>query len=133
MQLHGEELETARSRPFWQGLRDGTLMLQRCGRCGRFQHYPRPICRTCHSRELAWRACSGRGTLFARTKVHRTSKPYLQARTPFELAIVRVEEGPLLMGLLAGAKAGSSIGQAARIDFEATRRDGLISFSLLEA
>ena len=43
------------TEPFWQGCRDGVLLLQRCRACGSLQYYPRAVCTACLSSDLGWR------------------------------------------------------------------------------
>ena len=38
--------------PFWEGAKEGRLMLPRCTNCNRVHWYPRLICPFCHSMEL---------------------------------------------------------------------------------
>src|ERR1700680_3467171 len=37
---------------FWEGAREGRLLIQRCGGCGHYIHPPKPICPACHSFDL---------------------------------------------------------------------------------
>lgn len=39
----------AETRPFWDALREGVLMLGRCDSCSRIHYYPRPMCPHCWS------------------------------------------------------------------------------------
>ena len=38
---------TPDTQPYWDGLKAGTLRLQRCAGCGKVRHYPRPVCDAC--------------------------------------------------------------------------------------
>jgi uncharacterized OB-fold protein len=125
--LAGEEAATALSRPYWRALREGRFELQRCHSCGRRQHYPRSICSHCGARELSWAPASPRGTVLAATVVHRSSKDALADRIPYDLALVRMADAPLLMALLAGDAGDYPIGTAVAIDFDATRESGLLT------
>ena len=48
---------------FWDGLKDGRILIQRCKDCSKLRHPPRPMCPHCNS--LAWDTveASGRGTV----------------------------------------------------------------------
>lgn len=70
--------------------------VQRCSLCGLTQHYERPCCVRCGSRELHLVAPSGRGTLHSFTVVHRSPLPRRWS-APYVLALVRLEEGPIVM------------------------------------
>jgi uncharacterized protein len=101
--------------------------LQRCRACGRCQSYPRALCKHCGARELESVEGSGRGTVFATTVVHRSSREDLA--TPYGLTLVRMEEGPMLMALLVGEAADFPAGAEVAVDPEATRERGLLTVS----
>ena len=99
--------------------------LQRCRACGRHQNYPRALCKHCGARELELVEASGRGTVFATTVVHRSSREELA--TPYPLTLVRMEEGPMLMALVVGEAEDFPAGAAVAVDAEATRERGLLT------
>ena len=80
---------------YWKEASQGRLALQCCQSFGRHQHYARPHCTACGSRELAWVQASGRGRVWSHTTVHRG--PYDDLPTPYVVALVRLEEGPVLL------------------------------------
>src|SRR5690606_19439126 len=51
--------------PFWEAARRHEWRLPYCRRCSAYFFYPRPHCPTCGSREIEWRAASGRGRLYS--------------------------------------------------------------------
>jgi uncharacterized OB-fold protein len=124
--LLGEELATELTRPYWDGLHEGELTLQRCQACGRWQHYPRRLCRWCWSTELTFAGASGRGTVIAVALSHRTPKQGLRERLPMSLGLVALAEGPVLMACVDGE---SRAGQAVVHDPAQTLRSGLLSFA----
>jgi uncharacterized protein len=80
------------SRPFWEAAKRHELMLQRCGGCNAFIHYPRDRCPHCLSDELQWQRVNGRGTVYSYTVVRRASTRSF-ADKPYVLAIVELDEG----------------------------------------
>lgn len=80
------------TRPFWEGIAQGKLVLQYCTESGRFQHYPRPVSIYTGRRTLEWRAVSGNGTIYACTVV-RIPGPGLDGRLPLAVATVELDEG----------------------------------------
>lgn len=58
---------TDQTRPFWQGAREGRLMLQKCSRCGTFNFHPKPWCIECGCRELVWTEAKPFGTVYSHT------------------------------------------------------------------
>jgi uncharacterized OB-fold protein len=123
--LLGEEHATALSRPYWDGLRRGELILQRCTDCGTWQHYPRRLCRSCWTTELEFASTGGRGRLLAAVLSHRTPKPALRERLPIHLGLVALAEGPVLLACL---PPGATTGDVVVYDSEETLRAGLLSF-----
>ena len=90
------------SAPYWAGLRNGVLLVQRCAACGAAQWYFRAMCANCWSRDLAHEASSGRGTVYSFTEVYQTADLALQEELPFTLALVELEEGPRVLGRVDG-------------------------------
>jgi len=84
---------------FWDGVAQSELRIQRCRECRRYIHYPRPICRFCHSRDLAGERVSGAATLYSWTIATQAFHPFWVARVPYTLATVELAEQPRLMFL----------------------------------
>jgi uncharacterized OB-fold protein len=82
------------TQPFWDGLLEGKLRIQRCEECSKHVFYPRTVCHHCLSDRLEWVTASGRGTLYSFTVVRRAMNPAFQADVPYVFAIVELEEGP---------------------------------------
>jgi uncharacterized protein len=91
---------TPEARPFWDGLRDGQLMLPRCESCGQAFFYPRILCPRCHSREVSWIRASGRGTLHAFEIAYQSFQRAWKIKPPYVLAMIALDEGPRMMSNL---------------------------------
>jgi len=85
------------TRPFWEGARDGKLMLQRCRACRKHVFYPRTLCTHCHSDKLAWVRASGEGTIHSFTIARRPAGPAFAADVPYVIALIDLKEGPRMM------------------------------------
>ena len=81
------------TEPYWQGCRDGVLLLQHCRARGSLQYYPRAVCTACLSSELGWRRASGRGRIHSFTTVHRALSPAFEDDLPYVVAVIELEEG----------------------------------------
>lgn len=113
------------SAPFWQGLREHRLLLQRCARCGKIRHYPRPVCDGCYSMRYDWVAASGRGKIHSWTVTYHPFHPGWKEDLPYILATVDLEEGVRMNAQLRGVEQSAlKIGLPVRIDYE-TVKDGL--------
>lgn len=87
--------------PWWEATRRRELVLQRCDRCGHWQHYPRALCTACGGTALHFEPASGRGHVDTWTEVMRSPDPAREA--PYVVARVRLAEGPVLLTNLVGA------------------------------
>src|SRR6266851_4694039 len=88
---------TDESRPFWEGCREGKLLLQYCDRCLRHQFYPRLYCMQCGFDAPRWVEASGRGVIYSYTFIHQNKSPEFAQDTPYNVAVVQLEEGPCMM------------------------------------
>lgn len=101
--------------PFFEGLRQGRLMLQFDRGNGRAQFYPRP--QSLYGEAgVTWRQASGRATLFALT-LARAAPPHLADALPYALALVRLEEGPRLLARIHAPPSQLAIGQPLVVDW----------------
>ena len=80
------------SKPFWDGIAQGKLVLQYCTVAKRFQHYPKPVSGFSGRRTLEWREVAGTGTIYACTVV-RIAGPGVEGRIPLCVATVELDEG----------------------------------------
>ena len=90
---------TPETQPFWDGTRDGRLMIMHCNACSRDYFYPRPYCPYCFSADTTWKQASGRGTLHTYIINHRPA-PGFENEAPYVIAVVQLEEGPRMMSNL---------------------------------
>ena len=103
------------SRPFWEGVAEGRLRIQRCGACGRHVFYPRSVCPHCMEARLEWVDTAGSGTVYSFTVVHR-APPGFAEEAPYVVALVELSEGPRLLTRLAGVKpAEALVGMAVQL------------------
>ena len=69
------------TRPYWQGCRQGELLIQKCVKCGEYQFYPRGICANCWSDDgIRWVQASGKGTVWTYTVTYQNRTPALCRR-----------------------------------------------------
>jgi hypothetical protein len=89
------------SLEFFEGAKQGRLMIQRCSDCGKHRFVARRRCDGCGSPRSAWVQAGGRATLVSFARVHQKFHPAFAAETPYPIATVELEEGPrLLTGLV---------------------------------
>ena len=82
--------------PFWEGTKAGELRYQECADCGHAQLPASPVCTKCWSPKLDWVASAGRGSVFSYTVIHHAFHPAFADETPYVVADVELDEGPML-------------------------------------
>ena len=111
------------TQAFWDGAKQGKLVLQYCKDTGKFQHYPRPVSIYTGSRNLEWREVSGKGTIYAYTVI-RVPGPGLDGRLPLPLATVELDEGVRILGNILGADPDKvTIGQRVEVAWDKLGED----------
>lgn len=104
------------SAAYWAGAEQGTLVLQRCGNCGKTRHYPRLLCDACYSPGVEPFEALGTGTVHSWTATEHAFDPSLGDDVPYVLVTVDLAEGVRLLGRLVGDER-VRIGQPVRVDF----------------
>lgn len=111
------------SRPYWEGLKQGELRIQRCSSCSKAVFYPRALCPHCFSDQLTWIVASGKGSIYSYTVAHQAFGPFA-ADTPFVVAIVELEEGVRMMTRIIDApREQVTVGAAVKVTFEIVGED----------
>jgi uncharacterized protein len=111
------------SRPYWEGLMQGELRIQRCDACKKAVFYPRSICPHCFADRLSWIVASGKGTIYSYSVVHQAFGPFAND-VPFVVMIVELEEGARMMSRLLDAPHEQvRIGAEVRVTFEKVEED----------
>jgi len=74
------------------------LIGTKCEKCGELYFPPRVLCKKCGEKTVKFKF-SGRGEIISYTTVH---SPPAGFQKPYSLAIIRLEEGPIVLGMLTG-------------------------------
>jgi len=69
----------------------------------------------CGSAALKWIEASGRGVIYSYTIIHQNKSPEFVQETPYNVAVVQLEEGPRMMSNIVGISPAEL-----RIDFPVT-------------
>ena len=91
---------TPETKPYWDGLKDHKLLIQRCNSCKRAYFYPRPFCPKCFTFDVQWFEASGKAKLYSFVINHRPAPGF--GPEPYVIAIVELDEGPRMMSNLIG-------------------------------
>lgn len=93
--------------PFWTALAEGRFRLPRCDACGGWLPAGARRCDACGRTDLVWTDATGRGEVYSlveRLPVPGTTGPATV------IAVVRLEEGPRMMGAVLGAPGAVQVG-----------------------
>ena len=119
------------TQPFWDGAKEGKLMLPRCGDCNRVHFYPRVICPHCQSNNIGWFEASGEGTIHTFAVQQRAFGGWAE-EVPFATAFIDMKEGGRMMTVLRNVNAEEpdsiQIGAAVQIEFEEASEDIHVPF-----
>lgn len=90
--------------PYWEGLSNEQLMLQRCRNCATWQWGPEQICHRCHSFDLGYEPTPGNGIIYSHQRVWHPVHPALVGRCPYIIVLVELPDagGVRLVGNLIG-------------------------------
>jgi hypothetical protein len=80
------------SEPFWRGLREGEVRVQRCRGCGALRWPPRALCNRCRGFDAEWIALSGRGRIASWVRNHQLFSPAWRDETPYDVVLVALDE-----------------------------------------
>ena len=119
------------TRPFWEGAKQGKLMLPRCTNCNRVHWYPRHICPHCHSTEIEWIEGSGEGRVHTFAVQHRAFGGWAE-EAPFVTAYIDLQEGDRMLTVLRGVDPTKPdlgwIGRKTKVEFEEANENIHIPF-----
>ena len=78
------------SAPYWGGLQQGRLLVQRCASCGCWQFGPEWICHRCHAFDPAWVEVAPEGRIYSFERVWHPVHPALKERCPYLAVLVEL-------------------------------------------
>jgi uncharacterized protein len=114
--MHSEPTLAAMTAMSWSDLPGGerlvegdAIILSRCPACELTRLYPFGVCPNCGS-PTDRLAARGRGEIYSHTVIRRSRRPGFAELTPYAMALVDLEEGPRVLGIVMGDPAGISIG-----------------------
>lgn len=107
--------------PFWQGLSEDKLLLQRCQACKKWQWGAEWVCHRCHSFDLAFEETEPTGTIYSHQRVWHPVHPALREHGPFVIVLVELAHADnirLVGNLLGDPQQTLEIGSAVAGVFE---------------
>lgn len=107
------------TEPYWAHARAHRLSVQKCSDCGHRHFPPGPVCPSCLSVSQEWEVVSGKATLLTWGRFHRAYWNAYKENLPYDVCVVKLDEGPLVVSNFAGtAPAKLYSGMALRAVFD---------------
>jgi uncharacterized protein len=120
----------------YRGRLDRVLLVNRCGRCGRWHEPPKPVCPTCWSTDVVPTPVAGTGTIFMAIFLHQGPLAEgVDYSTPYPVVTVELDEqaGVRFTSTVAGATIDEiCIGRRVRLDWAVRNGAPMPVFRLAE-
>ena len=111
------------TREFFDGVREGRLVVQRCAACGALAVPPKAVCPSCEGLRWGRATLGGDGDVTSYTVI-RVPPAQFAAEAPYVVAVARMAEGVSLLGRLTGAPIDAlHVGMPVRFVGSATNAD----------
>lgn len=99
---------------YWEGTKQGKLLLKKCNPCGKTHYYPRAVCPHCFSGDGSWYEASGKGKIYTYSVMRR-------AEIPYAIAYIALDEGVTMLSNLVECDFDAlSVGQDVEVVFRDT-------------
>lgn len=85
---------------FWDGARQGRLLLQQCSSCRSLRHPPGPLCRNCRSADWTTVEAGGQGTIYSFVVPRHPAFPPFGSG--YVIALIELEEGVRFLSNVTG-------------------------------
>ena len=112
------------SAPYWSALAEGRLTYQSCA-CGHCWLPPRADCPNCLGQQWTWQTAAGGATLVSWVVFHTPPSDAFEGRTPYNVAVVQLDEGPRMITNIDDAPDGKGLQIGQRLTLAIHREDDL--------
>lgn len=106
------------NKPFWDACLDKKLRLQRCSETGKCWYPPAPVSPYAPRADWEWVDCSGRAEIVSWTIFHHNYFEGFANELPYNVTLVRLEEGALMLTNIPGGNDGLAVGKPVNVMFE---------------
>jgi len=108
---------------FYDHLANGEVKAVKCKTCKNFVMPPSSVCNHCFSKELEWVKLNGTGKIISFSEVYVSSSTF-QSNTPYVVAVVEMDEGVRLAGMVKNASRNDvDVGSRVSINIERKKSD----------
>jgi uncharacterized protein len=94
---------TALDKPFWDAAKKHELVAYRCLNCGTFYSQV-TYCLSCENPKMAWVKVGGKGEVYTFGIYHQLYHPAFKEELPYNVAWVKLDEGPLILANIVECK-----------------------------
>ena len=131
-----QPVATELDEPYWSGLANNQLLIQRCNDCGKFQWGPEWLCHRCHSFSLQFDTVAPEGIIYSYERVWHPVHPALKDQGAYLIVLVELPHADnvrLVGNLLGDPQQSVTPGEAVTAVFEHHAGDtGQRGFTLLQ-
>lgn len=106
------------NKAFWDACQLNRLIAQRCRATGKVWLPPSPVSPYAPEAGWDWIECSGKGEVVSWVVFHQKYFAGFADRIPYNCAMIRLEEGALLISNIEGPNEAIHIGQRVTVAFE---------------
>jgi uncharacterized OB-fold protein len=114
---------------FKEGLKESKLKGCICDGCGNLMLPPRMICNKCGSTDLKEHCFDGKGTIKTKTII-RVPLTKFQDLSPYTVGIIRLDDGPLITGMILGEVDKLKIGDKVEAVYLDDGEEKLLAFKV---
>ncbi|MBT8078215.1 MAG: OB-fold domain-containing protein [Gammaproteobacteria bacterium] len=112
------------TQAFWDGTKNGKLLVQTCSDCNARIFFPRKQCPECWSTNLGWMEASGKATVYSYSVTYEGVEAVFKDDLPIVLAWVDLPEGIRMQTNIVECDSDSvHIGQDVEVVFKAVTDD----------
>ncbi len=121
----------AHTKEYWEGAKQGKLILPYCAHCEKFFFYPRVICPECYKNDILHKEMERKGTIETYSIVHHAPFEVFSKQVPYALGMIRLKEDVLIFMGIKGDIEKIKMGAEGDVVFE-KREDFFIPFFQVE-
>ncbi len=109
---------TMDAAPYWQAVKEGRLIFQRCAGCGSAVWQPRSVCPYCTRTDLRWEDANGRGTVYSFSTIFHPPLAIWTSKVPYTVGLIHMQEDYYFFSEIVAKPEQIRIGAAVSVFFD---------------
>ena len=105
------------TEPFFEGAKNGKLMIPFCRLCENFFYYPRVLCPQCTKSDVEYREVEKSGSIVTFSVLYRAPTERFEKELPYAFGVIKLNCGVQMLLRIEGDVNAVSIGKSGRVDF----------------